>query len=567
MDFLPSKRPRIFEIEDPTGGHFKVGVEVDSKFVEVGECPPWGTEIETIVDSSFVDARYVGMILTNAKMGDKGVWTFIFERLPGPLLTGETVTQDGQVATITRQRVAAGESVPVPNALTVSAQVTPETPAAGMREVVTVPEVFDQKGVSVRIPDSIPDKFMVAVPQTTEDVVEAGTSVGTVSLASDEIAKSVQRVSEHKVKKSVTKRTIPGTFPDFVGKKQGMWGVEDVTESLKNASTITPAYGTKDSETVQVASGLWVSREVDYPATPATLVEYRTDEQTGIVIKMEKSLVDPASALPIASETSLVERQAIDKWHSIQIVSSRVGTTLPATETWDSVVQISLPDVLQEVGVYWQTDYDAGSGYNAVEGAKTWPLKKSWDMSASAKASCGITGGAYTKIKNGFRGPAKATVKRTYHNGPPSLTITPHKFEPVVGQIIVFSFNGSYSRSLGNGGVGTELFTKSANWSSGLGRRVSVTNFGPVEHSGSLTLQHNGERTKSTTAWATAGSMPSGGTLPQASAAINASGAAELVLPASSTPLVSGNSFVFDVNVSKWRFGVWVSEVIEAIVP
>jgi hypothetical protein len=112
MDFSPSGRPRIIEIENPAGGHYQVGVEVDPKFAEVGTCPNLGTTIDSIIDSSFLDAKYAGMVFTESAKQKDGTFLLIFEKLPGPILSGQSRDRTlGVVIPWTEQRVAAGNGL------------------------------------------------------------------------------------------------------------------------------------------------------------------------------------------------------------------------------------------------------------------------------------------------------------------------------------------------------------------------------------------------------------------------------------------------------------------------
>lgn len=358
---------------------------------------------------------------------------------------------------------------------------------------------------------------------------------------------------------------LPGY--ENIGQQQGVWGVEDTSVQLVSSHVIAPTHGIRDSKTEPVRAGLYQKQVVAYPDVPATLTEYRTDEETGLVIKMVKTLVDPASALPAASVQSLVERQAWDKWHSIQIVSSRATVDdLPASETYSSIARISLPNFLEAVGIYWEQDVDTGADADGVIGANAYPENKSWSLGATAKASAQVSGAGWVKIKNGYNGPANASVTRTYHNGPPTTTHTIHKFIPVTGQLIIHGQSRRKHGSRSKGGVGSEAYTQGSGSLAAWGRRVQYMMIPEVEHNNPA-VSISGSASATSTANALAGSIPGGGTYPAASATAIATGSYRLILPASSVPKVSGNTYIHDVNVSKWRFGIWVKEVVTVTVP
>lgn len=112
MNFHPKDRPRIIEIEDPAGGQYLVGVEVDPKFLEVGTCPAFGVTIDTVIDASYLDARYSGMVFVDVRPGEKdkkGKFLLIFRKLPGTLLEGQDYDEIlGVPVEYTEQLVAAG---------------------------------------------------------------------------------------------------------------------------------------------------------------------------------------------------------------------------------------------------------------------------------------------------------------------------------------------------------------------------------------------------------------------------------------------------------------------------
>ena len=87
QDFQPTDRPRIIEIENPNGSHFVVGVVIDPKFMEVGTCPDFGSVISDVIDPSYVDDRYSGMVFTEIRP-NKGDFLMIFQKLSGSLLAG-----------------------------------------------------------------------------------------------------------------------------------------------------------------------------------------------------------------------------------------------------------------------------------------------------------------------------------------------------------------------------------------------------------------------------------------------------------------------------------------------
>ncbi len=579
---FPNNKPRIVSVDQPTGGYYVIGVSVDQKRASAAVVPPFGSTLSSLgllpandlsltppTGGTAVDiSSYVLTQVKSDESGSNHIW--LFEKLPGAATTGYSVTNEGQIATITTQPVAPGTTV-TPSATVVDAKVTADGAGRSVKQIITVPSVFPARALSKEIPDPIPPKFRTLIPTETSRITEAGavTSGTTVTLIGNEIAKTIEQVTEFVKRTSTTSRDsdISGT-PSLVSKRTGMWGEETITESLDNDNTLSPGYGVKAHEAEAVAEDIYLKQKIDFPDTPATLIEYRTDEETGLTIKMEKSLVAANADLPAGiSPQKLVERQAIDKWHSIQIVSTRAtADALPSNETWKTTANISLPNYLQDAGIYWESEKAESVGNGDGTGFFVGdPAETTASATATAQLTMTVSGAAWVKIVDGYRGIANVEVTRSYSNTAPTATQSIHIFKPVNGQIITrmknTQHNDSYDVVYRTDGVKSRSRRKSAGWNN----RVQTLNFGPVEHNNFTTLNESG--TKTMTGEAVATSTIGGQTGATATASATTLGSAQLILPASSTPLTSGQTFVLDVNVSKWRFGIWVTEVITATVP
>lgn len=459
----------------------------------------------------------------------------------------------------------------------------------------TLPEVFDEKAVSFTKPDVVPEKFRAAVPTNTIQEVTAASSVSLPTPTANQLQVSLERVSAHTVRKVETTRNI-GNLSSVVlkGQQQGVWGVEKVEQTIATSEEIAPAHGVKDAQTDALETGLFLKTVQNYPDSPAELIELRTDEETGIRIESRKSLVNPSSHLPVLADGESIERQAIDKWHSVQIVS-KLHSSLPSGETYTKLHPISLPDILVGAGVYW--DYQIAQD-TSDEGLNNqndpFPLDVGWSTNASAEATAEVIGSGFVQIKQGFRGKAFATVTRTYHQGPPGAQEgeVVRKFEPVLGQLIVRNVKSTKSGKSGFSGKGYTALIRNDGSSTSFRRGTQITNFGPVEHNSPALLNvavspvftgppptgwsqypnWSGFTVNDLGAYAWQKSGTNGGKTPDnvvasAYAEATSSGSATLVLPLSSTPLASGTTYIEDIEVSKWRFGIWVREKIVVTVP
>jgi hypothetical protein len=74
---------------------------------------------------------------------------------------------------------------------------------------VRVPVVFDEKQVSVKKPENIPTEFRAAVPDITVQSVSDGTTISeNTELQENEIEKSEERISEFKIRTTLTTRNV-----------------------------------------------------------------------------------------------------------------------------------------------------------------------------------------------------------------------------------------------------------------------------------------------------------------------------------------------------------------------
>lgn len=369
---------------------------------------------------------------------------------------------------------------------------------------------------------------------------------------------------------------------DLTGEATGQWGVESTSRrSVNNGTSVDSGFGIKGSEVQPQGDGSSVKQTESYPPDSDndgviyTLYGQEEDETTRAVISVEKSLVEASTVGSgrvadyinnLRTNDYTVEVQPLDKWHSITIASKIISP--PQNETWTETSQISLPNKLVQAGVIWDSNKDKNAGTAGVENISTIISQKySWNVSAKAAIIGTVTGRPYTKVENGYSGPAETTVERSFTFGPPSSFISIYKFMPVYGSITIFGIseqiNGS---SYANGVAGTRI-------ASGGDQRFTndvdmvIHDFGPVEHSGINLTETGDSKTISDIVSASGGSVPGGGTYPNIVLTLNITAKASLELPPSSTPLSSGSSFVKQVVTRPWRFGWWVREVYTARVP
>jgi hypothetical protein len=358
---------------------------------------------------------------------------------------------------------------------------------------------------------------------------------------------------------------LPVTYPvTLTGKNAGTWGEETVTESLENDNSIVTGYRTTASNSTPIGNGKFVKQKVQVDNPPSAINEIRQDDVIKAIINIQKTLVDPGSSAPIATAHQTVERQAIDKWNSIQIVSTLDTASLPSPETIPGIASFTFPDVLEEIGILWQQDVSNDSGSSGVYIANITD-QDGWSTSATASASASIVGAIYTKIKDGHSGPIRTQTIRTYSTSLPTFLPTVTIFQPVRGSVTLLSKGLKITRRSAIAGAGQ--VRKSS--SSGSAFQTSISGqtvfFGPVLHGG-VNLVGAAPPATSSVGSAQGGSIPDGNPV-STTATAQAQAFADLKISASSAPPTPSSSHNIAVSIEKWRFGVWVQEVVTGFHP
>jgi hypothetical protein len=474
---------------------------------------------------------------------------------------GYETDRDGQLVTVTRT-INIGSQTITPSA-TVEGSVDPMGGGITLLEHKQVPEVFDGKTISISKPDTTPAKFVAEAAQEETAETLAGTVAAPV-LGSDEEMRSEERTSKHTIRRRIRNKPAGATLPvTLTGQQTGTWGEETVTEQLKANNTLEPGHTVLSHQVEPIGNGRYVGRKVQV-SEPVALVERRYDADTKVALTITKTLVPAGTALPAVSGLGSAEIQPIDKWNSIQIVTAVDIADLDA-ETYASTASFSYPDELNALGIDWDTTEALSNGSSGVGGALSEIVSKkySWSLQCSASSSMSVTGALWVKIINGHSGPVRTTVVRSYHSTPPNDNPSIPSITPVFGTVTLTGFSITKGVVVNVSGRGATRLEEGKSFDS---RVVAFTNsmtFGPVV--GSATLSNAVPPSLvGPQASATTGSLPGGGTYPVANAQATAKAAASLEMPASSTV---PSSHIIAVNVEKWRFGIWVREIVTAYKP
>lgn len=519
----PYKIPQIVEAKDPSGKFWQLKVRMHSELASKFPDDPWETSIADIGLPAQQSDQYPGYILVDieAVKGTNELY-WIFEKLDGP-----------QWTTITR-------------------------------------------GVT----DLVPKKFkrFIKETQTRQDVFLAtqpdapsGTLVQSIVAQGDDTGKAAKINTDVEL--------ILG--PPLEGELTDTWGMNTTEEALENEGD--PAdfgFGVKSSIQSPLGNGLSVRRTENYPDDSDgdgiiyTLEGQEHDSTYGIVIDMDKSLVDASRAKTIATAQralgKYVELKPLDKWHTIMIAAKVNG--LPDPYTWCEYSNFRAPNIIEEAGIVWDsnisTEYNSG-GVDDIAIIVGGNL--GWSVDASCSISGFVGGVAYSKVRGGAQGNAHVEVTRSFHQGPPvggCDESDAHTFNPGNGFIWIQAQTYSASKKSWKRGVGFANTGFGGGSSVRADGKLSIHQFGPAEYFPDLALQSKGDPSTVTgVVSAFAGSTPSGGISPGVSLSTTLQGTYNLELSESSEPLQSGQQIIWAVKIYPWRFGIFIKDVYVLTVP
>lgn len=429
--------------------------------------------------------------------------------------------------------------------------------------------------------EDIYDEIRGSVQRVSQLVHDSGNLQGSLVNEGGIITQTVyQPVNTLVVDRIIETYSVNGE--NLTGGATGQWGVEPSERTLvPSSSEVESGFGIKSSALVPVNKEQSEKRKESYPPDEDgdgiiyTLKGQEQDETSGAIIAVEKSLVDASKVdagsvaqylTNLRSQAYTVEVQPVDKWHSITIASKITGA--PRNETWTETSQISLPNELLEVGVIWDSKIDSDAGTAGVDNIPAIIAESySWNVLAEATIIGGVSGRPYTKVRNGYNGPAETTVSRTFFSSAPTQTITVRKFEPAFGYITIFGVNQQRTGTSRVNGVGGTRISSSGSSKFNNDSEMAILDFGPVEHNNPQLQSKGDPATRTDVVSASGGSVPGGGSYPAINLPLTVTGKATLELPPSSTPLTSGQTFIKQVVTRPWRLGWWVREIYTAKVP
>jgi hypothetical protein len=483
----------------------------------------------------------------------------------GPQLTGFATNNEGQLTTVTTQRKGSDGYTPPDLTATRTVESNREDAESIVERIVDLPSVFPARTFSIERPDPAPQKFRVELPTLTEQETIEG-QAELPSLGDDEISKSEQQQTEFVKRTNVSKRT---ETPDgiLVGKQTGQWGEETVTETYNEDGTIAVGYKILSNRKSPLGGNKFLGEKVEV-TSPIALTETKKDAETGVVLTTTKTLVAAGTPLPTIGANQVAEITPIDAYNSIQIITT--VNSVPAPETFESSIDVAYPDVLEEIGIEWDSSVGGGAGSaGGLDVAAIRANDYNWSARANANASAGLVGTVYTRIRRGHRGSVRASVTRTYYTSPPTNIPTETIFQPVYGTVTITGNGMTVDRNSQVSGFGDTVSGTSSGYGEEIDNFANSTQFGPFCHSSPSLTGATPPAAQSIEYLGSAGDVPAG-QYPVTTAQAEASAVASLKLGASNpvgSALVKGYTHIAAVKVEKWRFGIWIQEVYTAYHP
>ena len=230
-------------------------------------------------------------------------------KVDGPQLIGKTTDNDGQLVTVTTQRKGSKDYVPPNPSATKTVEVNREDAESLVERIVEAPEVFKANTFSIERPDSIPQKFRVAVPsQTSQEIVEGAAEppvllTGELSRTEEQRNKFIKRVSATSRDQTVLPKTLIQKSTN--NERQEV----TITETLQLGDTNEAPSAIKTVESEALGDGNYVIRktEVDnvfgaetYQKTKADLTpqKFRATQEDTTLEQTVAGIADPNITLP-----------------------------------------------------------------------------------------------------------------------------------------------------------------------------------------------------------------------------------------------------------------------------
>ena len=327
--------------------------------------------------------------------------TRVYETLPGPQVPTKRYNDRGDLETVIVQTVPPF-TPPDPDGLLVTgSQVVQEEMGKGVKTTSTVPQhtplgiieknagLLGETSTSDEIvpPNTQPDQLGLQIVSSSVEKLSATkarkkTTFGSpISLSSNSLVESPLGLVNGVLKNSIVE---PNTVP---------------AGSLKIVKDSISPIDKAKSERQQVTVSNWpINIGVD------------SDEQLGFGVQYEETIVKPDEFLgkPYWKDLDYIDYKPIDQWKSLKRNVDRVKLAEVLLAKWlrmPTEVNVTFPDKLLGVKVYWGHSYGAGQSFDSSFSVST--TNYSLNSSGSSKNSYGINGDIYFNIQQGYSGPIK----------------------------------------------------------------------------------------------------------------------------------------------------------------
>jgi len=383
--------------------------------------------------------------------------TRIYETLPGPIVRSKRINERGDLETIEKQTVPPSTN-PDPDGLFVTqTQVVLEDVSKGEKTTATVPSysqllikenkegllgstiTTDDIVAPATQPDPLSQTIVASVVQQTsatkavkrtttstgptilggkknnsgllgeqtitESIVPAGSLATPLSL--NVVSSEVSPIDSAKSKLTTVSGGPSSLITTSLVDSQLGLVQATVQQSIVAPNTQPTGTLTKTKDSIEAIDSAKSQREqVIVNGWPTnTGVDY--DEQLGLGIYYTETIVPPSEYLnPTGWEDlSNINYKPLDQWKSLKRTINKEQVSQALLAQWYKIstdVQVSLPDRLLDVTVYWGSSYGAGQQASFDTGASTGSYSLS--QSGSSKWSASINGDIYFNVQQGFQG-------------------------------------------------------------------------------------------------------------------------------------------------------------------
>lgn len=349
------------------------------------------------------------------------------------------------------------------------------------------------------------------------------------------------------------------TIPDVIVSSGNASGtaVLQSSGSVKSATLIDPGpnYSVAPLVSFFGCSGTGAAALYILASGYPILTDYITDPVEGIVVVVEKKIIEPDTIRP----DGYVDIYALDKYRSIQITSRVDLTTLPDATTLSMTHIMNLPDTLVSIGSTYTRSISRAVGIDTAFG--------------STSVHSSVRGKIFAHVEHGYRGPVKATVYRKFMFGPPTAAQTPDPFiiTPSSGTVYIISRGQKKTTSLGvRAGFGYIENTQDDD------EDVDALDMSGLLTGGLISNQTSGSQSVDAIALASAsltraqqaGFFFDGFRTNVAQNTVV--GSADLIAdikPSCPAKILPGTTFLLSAVVEKWRFGIYVQTLTYVTVP